>query len=145
MAPRPQKLDKNNKPVSGGAALCKRGAAAILEIQKEQARHDLVCSKKAFNRICNEILSQVSATSTNTVHHFSKDALRALQTDAETRLVSLFSDTLTAGVKNGRVTLHPKFLIQTLNFQNLIGSPGQGQGFGETRNEEAQRRGIHKE
>ena len=141
MAPQPPKLDKNNKPLSGGAALRKRGAAAIIEIQKEQANNSLVCSRKAFHRICSEILSQVSAESTNTVNHFSKDALSALQTEAEAHLASLFSDALTAGIKNGKVTLHPNFMNQIINFQN---GDWQGQGFGEVHGKEAQRRGIHK-
>jgi histone H3 len=81
----------------------KSGTVALRKIRKYQKTTNLLIPKLNFQRLVREIAQGYKEDL-----RFSKDAIEALQWDAEDYLISLFEDTNLCAIHTGRTTIMPK-------------------------------------
>lgn len=98
-----ERLDRNGHPLSGGAAMKKRGASALREIKREQNLTSPVFEHRPFRRLCRELASDISTE----VTQLEEQAYAALQEACELHILHLFSDANLVCVKMKMKTLMP--------------------------------------
>ena len=75
---------------------------ALREVRDEQLKTSTIIPTAPFHRLVREMTLEQS----NEDIRFRKDALAALQTDAEEYLISMFHDSNLIAIKAGRETIH---------------------------------------
>jgi histone H3 len=81
----------------------KSGTVALRNIRKYQNTTNLLIPKMNFNRLVREIAQKYCADL-----RFTKDAIEALQEDAESYLISLFEHTNLCAIHAKRTTIFPR-------------------------------------
>ena len=75
---------------------------ALREVRTEQSKTNMIIPTAPFHRLVREMTKDVAREEIR----FRKDALDALQTDAEDFVIGMFHDANLIAIQGGRETLH---------------------------------------